>query len=165
MRSVCEYGMRILYANNVRIIFCNLYGLLSNFFIIDLYSIKKSRLKCCSIKITIEMVKWVKQSLAMILKKFAQLIIFMINLVVDVYLIASKHDKDFNQSITNNKNQSTNEMVYTNLWTKIELIKTICGQLCDTDTTKHKSISVNDNFHYIPLKKEVNCLNIWNEYK
>ena len=99
----------------------------------------------------------------MILKEFAQQIIFMITLVVDVYLIASKHDKDFNQSITNNKNQSTNEMVYTNLWTKIELIKTICGQLCDTDTTKHKPIRGNDDFLYIPLKKEVDCLNVWND--
>ena len=99
----------------------------------------------------------------MILKKFAQRIILMINLVVDVYPIASELDINFNQSITNNKNRSANEMVYTNLWTKIELIKTICGQLCDTDTTKHKSIRVYDDFHYIPLKKEVDCLNIWND--
>ena len=49
-----------------------------------------------------------------------------------------------------NKNQNTNEMVYANLLTKIELIKTICGELCDTDAIRHKPIRVNDDFHYIP---------------
>ena len=98
----------------------------------------------------------------MTLKTFAQVFISIINLLVDNRLIASQHDTKFAHSITNNKNQNTNKMVYANLLTKIELIKTICGELCDTDAIRHKPIRVNDDFHYIPLKKKVDCLNIWN---
>ena len=99
----------------------------------------------------------------MTLRNYLLVIAYMTYLLVDIYPFSSELDQSFQDPFSNDCNFVRSRKLYQYLRTKIESIKTICGELCDTNTSKYKPIRNGDSFHYIPLKKEINCKNIWND--
>ena len=94
---------------------------------------------------------------------FVIFIFWLTYLLVDIHLFSSESDKRVYIAFAKEHNSIKTQRKYENLRAKIESIKTICGDLCDTNSSRYKAVKEDDNFHYGPLKKEVNCKDIWSE--
>ena len=94
---------------------------------------------------------------------FGMFIVSLLYLLLDIHPFSSESDKRFCTASAKEHNSVKTHRKYENLRAKIESIKAICGDLCDTNSSRYEAVKENDSFHYRPLKKEVNCKNIWSE--
>ena len=99
----------------------------------------------------------------MALGNFVMVIVSFAYILVDIYPFSSNTNIRFHSAFAKEDIFIETKRKYKNLQNKIENIKTICGDLCDTNTTRYEAAKDDDSFHYVSLKKEVNCKQIWNE--
>ena len=99
----------------------------------------------------------------MALTNFVMVIVSFTYILVDIHPFSSNKDIRFYSAFANENIFIKTKGKYKNLQNKIENIKTICGDLCDTNATRYEARKEDDSFHYISLKKEVNCKKIWDE--
>ena len=63
---------------------------------------------------------------------------------------------------TNENNSKPKFNPYKDIENKIHAIKKQCGSLCEINSSNYEPISEDSRFYYVPIKKDVNCKDLWN---